>query len=366
MSVYIHSIATANPPYKYEQSQVRDFVKEQLPAGSMAQRITHRVYTSSGIETRYSAIPDLFEKYDGESFFRKDSEQKLQTPDTKFRNDWYIRHSKPLFTEVCKNALEESEFSTKDITHLITVSCTGFYAPGPDYFIVRELGLNVSVQRYHLGFMGCYAAFPAMRLAKSICESQPDAVVLIADLELCSIHLQFKEDSDSIISGSVFADGAAGMVISSRKPQLGIEILALETSLTNSEEQDMAWTIGNTGFDMVLSAYVPRIIEAELGSLINPFLEKHKLSKADLDTWAVHPGGKSILQKTEQSLGINAEQLKFSYSILNEFRNMSSATILFILEKILNDQSIQNSTFPALAFGPGLTVEFGLLKKISS
>lgn len=366
MSVYIHSIATGNPPYRYDQSQVREFVKEQFPVDSVAKRITHRVYTSSGIDTRFSAIPDLFEEHDGESFFRKDGDQKLQTPDTKFRNDWYITHSKPLFTDVCKKALSESEFSAQDVTHLITVSCTGFFAPGPDYFIVRDLGLNVSVQRYHIGFMGCYAAFPAMRLAKAICESQNEAVVLIADLELCSIHLQFKEDADSIISGSVFADGAAGMVISAQKPKKGFEISALDTSITDSGEQDMAWTIGNSGFDMILSAYVPRIIEAELGNLINPFLEKHKLLKKDIETWAVHPGGKAILQKTEQSLQIDSEKLKFSYSILNEYGNMSSATILFILKKILEDESIQNTTFPAMAFGPGLTIEFGLIKKISS
>ena len=366
MSVYIHSIATGNPPYKYAQSQVREFVKEQLPADSIAKRITHRVYTSSGIETRYSAIPDLFEQHEGESFFREESDKKLQIPDTKFRNDWYIKHSKPLFTEVSKKALNDSGFSAKDVTHLITVSCTGFYAPGPDYFIVRELGLNVSVHRYHIVFMGCYAAFPAMRLAKAICNSQADAVVLIADLELCSIHLQFKEDTDSIISGSVFADGAAGMVISAKKPKNGFEILALDTSITDSGEQDMAWTIGNSGFDMVLSAYVPRIIEAELGDLINPFLEKHKLLKENIQTWAVHPGGKAILQKTEQSLNISSEKLAFSYSILSEYGNMSSATILFILQKILKDESIQNTIFPALAFGPGLTVEFGLIKKISS
>jgi len=366
MSVYIHSIATGNPPYKYAQTQVREFVKEQLPAESIAKRITHRVYTSSGIDTRYSAIPDLFEQHKGESFFRKNDEQKLQTPDTKFRNDWYIKHSKPLFTEVSKKALNDSGFSAKDVTHLITVSCTGFYAPGPDYFIVRELGLNVSVHRYHIGFMGCYAAFPAMRLAKAICESQANAVVLIADLELCSIHLQFKEDADSIISGSVFADGAAGMVLSAQKPKIGFEILALDTSLTDTGEQDMAWTIGNSGFDMTLSAYVPRIIEAELGNLINPFLKNHTLLKENIEIWAVHPGGKAILQKTEQALQIESEKLRCSYSILQEYGNMSSATILFILQKILEDKSIQNSTFPAMAFGPGLTIEFGLMKKISS
>lgn len=363
MSVFIHSIATANPKYAYNQDQVREFIKKQYPDGSMAQRVVHKVYSSSGIQNRYSVIPDVLEPSTDTPFFRHDGDSALQLPGTKFRNDWYIKESRALFTTVCGQALENSSFSKQDVTHVITVSCTGFYAPGPDFYIVKDLGLNESVQRFHIGFMGCYAAFTAFRMAKTICESNPNAVVLIGDLELCSIHLQFNENTDSIVSGSVFADGAAGVVISSKeKTQNGIEILGLETAITEKGESDMAWTIGDNGFDMVLSAYVPRIIGSELDKVIFPWLKKYQIDPKQVKNWAIHPGGMAVLKKSEQALGISSDKLQASYSILRQYGNMSSVTILFILQELL--ASNHKEIIPAMAFGPGLTVEFGIFRFI--
>ena len=364
MSTYIHSIATTNPPYKQVQQEVREFMKTQFPEGSMAQRVVHKVYASSGIETRYSVIADLHEENPEFPFFHKESDGSITLPDTKLRNDYYTRFARPLLKDACSKALAKSSYSNENITHVITVSCTGFFAPGPDYYLVRDLGLSKSTQRFHIGFMGCYAAFTALRLADSICSSNPDAVVLIGDIELCTLHLQFKQETDSIVSGSVFGDGAAGVIVSAKKPEKGLLIKALETIITEEGEEDMAWTIGNNGFDMVLSSYVPKILGAEISNVILPFLEKNNIPKSSIQEWAIHPGGKAILDKCEQALELRPEQLQTARNVLNDVGNMSSVTILFILERIMQQQKDVNTTFPAMAFGPGLTVEFGLFEKV--
>lgn len=363
MSVFIHSIATCNPNQAYTQQEALEFIKQQYPEGSMAQRIVHRIYTHSDIETRYSVIEDIRQKEAEHPFFDFNDAGERIWPDTKKRNDLYTLHARGLLKKACSTALQHSGYQPKDITHLITVSCTGFYAPGPDYHLIKDLELSHSVQRYHIGFMGCYAAFTALRLAKNICEAQPEAVVLIGDIELCSLHLQAKNETDAILSASIFADGCAGLVVSAQSPKNGLKILDLAADLLPTGEADMAWTIGNQGFDMVLTSYVPKILEAELGKIINPYLEKLGLAKCDFPWWAIHPGGKAILDKAEQALNLQEHHLKPSRDILREFGNMSSVTILYILKRIMEDKT-SGKPFPAIAFGPGLTVEMGVFETV--
>ncbi len=254
----------------------------------------------------------------------------------------------------------------KDITHVITVSCTGFFAPEPGFHIIKQLGLSPSTQRFHLGFMGCFAAFPAMKMAKSFCESHPDANVLIVCLELCSIHLQASEATDHLISASVFADGAGGLIISNKKPAgSGFELKKFSTSIAEKSEKDMAWTIGDTGFEMVLSTYVPDIIESNLQNAIRPLFEDFALLPSEIDRWALHPGGRAILDKVQKSFALDDEHLASSRKTLANFGNMSSVTILFVLADLLQQKSPKKSeSVLAMAFGPGLTIESGLLNKI--
>jgi predicted naringenin-chalcone synthase len=223
-----------------------------------------------------------------------------------------------------------------------------------------------STQRFHLGFMGCFAAFPAMKMAKSFCESEPGATVLIVCLELCSIHLQASEATDNLISASVFADGAAGTLVHSKKPENSpaFELSQFATSIAGDSEGDMAWTIGDTGFDMVLSTYVPDIIESNLAAAIQPLFVDYDLNPKQIRHWAVHPGGRAILDKVQKNLELGEKMLTSSRKILNEFGNMSSATILFVLSDILQ-KSQKDDAEPvlAMAFGPGLTIESGLLFK---
>jgi predicted naringenin-chalcone synthase len=361
MPAYIHQISTAVPENFYTQEFAREFMKEHVAERDAHKRMLHRIYAMSAIDKRHSVITDFEDGAESGIYFDR-SANRFLSPSTGKRNELYTREARRLFTTTARKTLVDSGFSSDQVTHVITVSCTGFFAPGPDYFIVRELGLSPAVRRYHIGFMGCYAAFNAIKMAESVCIENPEAVVLVVCLELCTIHLQNRSDTDAMISASVFADGAAGMVISSRpveKNRPALEISKLETTLTPQGEQDMAWTIGDSGFDMILSTYVPDIIEANLDDLLRPLLKPGAGTDA-FSYWAVHPGGRAILDKVEQSLKLDKRQIAPSRQVLRDYGNMSSATILFVLEQILYHGESRDKPFVAMAFGPGLTVETGI------
>jgi predicted naringenin-chalcone synthase len=335
-------------------------MKKYVGADRKTQAIIHRIYTQSGISKRHSVIEDFTPNGNGSLFFNG---QIKQQPGTATRNKVYAREAKELFVDTARKLTADNpHFSSDEITHVITVSCTGFYAPGPDYDIVKALNLKPSTQRFHVGFMGCYAAFPAMKMAQSFCTSDPNAVVLLVSAELCTLHFQFKNDVDNLLSGSVFADGAAGMLISSKKPKTkAFKINGFVSSLASNGEKDMAWTIGDTGFDMVLSTYVPDIIRDNLDTAIQPLFKQYQLAKQDINHWAIHPGGRSILDKIEQSQKLNPEMLTASRTTLANYGNMSSATILFVLKKLLENSPEPGQNILSMAFGPGLTIESGLL-----
>lgn len=360
MPVFIHDIATSVPPFSNDQQHIREVMKKHIATDRKSEAIIHRIYTQSGIEKRHSVVEDFAPNQNGNLFFNG---QVKTEPGTAARNKVYEQESKKLFVDVGRQLLADNpHISSDEITHVITVSCTGFFAPGPDYEVVKNLGLKPSTQRFHVGFMGCYAAFPALKMARSFCVSDPDAVVLLISAELCTLHFQFKKDVDNLLSGSVFADGAAGMIVSSRPPKKqSLEINQFASSLAPKGEKDMAWTIGDSGFDMILSTYVPDIIRENLEPVIQPLYDQYQLSRDDIDFWALHPGGRSILDKIEQTLELDPHQISASRQTLAEFGNMSSATVLFVLEKLLDSNLQGGQKILSMAFGPGLTIESGLL-----
>ncbi len=366
MAVYIQNISTVVPERSYDQDFLRDRMKEYISDKEITQRIIHRIYSKSGINKRHTVIPDFNANGDPRFFFQEDG--TLSVPSTGDRNELYTHKAKELFVETARQTIADNpSVDRNDITHVITVSCTGFFAPEPGFEIIQQLGLATSTQRFHLGFMGCFAAFPAMKMAKSFCESQPNANVLIVCLELCTIHLQPSEVTDNLISASVFADGAAGTIINSKKPQASnsFELTQFVTSIAQESEKDMAWTIGDTGFDMVLSTYVPDIIKSNLAQSIQPLFEDYQLTPSDISHWALHPGGRAILDKVQQSFNLVDDQISPSRQVLADYGNMSSATILFVLKELLNQPaSKKREAVLAMAFGPGLTIESGLLQKI--
>lgn len=373
-SARIQALATAVPSVILKQDEVRDVFDAQPGLSRLAHRLLGAAFNSSGIETRHTVLEEL--QLDRRStapvFFDADA-QLLLTPSTKVRNDLYITEATRLYVDTARDALTRCPgIRPADVTHVVTVSCTGFFAPGPDFMLVRELGLSPAAQRYHLGFMGCYASMPALRLAKSFCDADPSAVVLVVSVELCTLHVRSSNDSDQIIASSLFSDGAGAAVVSardlgSRGPQL--ELDAFETIITPVGEGDMAWTIGDEGFEMVLSTYVPQIIDEHVTDALQPlFAHEAGLHEHPAETirhWAIHPGGRSILDKVETRMGLEAEQLRASRDVLRDFGNMSSATILFVLQHILEaagDTAAGDADrICAMAFGPGLTVETALM-----
>jgi len=359
MSIYIHDIATSVPPYASDQQHIREVMKKHVGTDRKSSAIIHRIYSQSGIQKRHSVIEDFTSNTHGELFFNG---QVKNEPGTSARNAIYERESKKLFVDVARHLLADNpSISSNEITHVITVSCTGFFAPGPDLEIVKALDLKPSTQRFHVGFMGCYAAFPALKMAESFCKADPNANVLLVSAELCTIHFQLKNDIDSLLSGSVFADGAAGALISTKKPQeSGFEFNQFASALAPNGEKDMAWTIGDNGFDMVLSSYIPDLIQENIGKVVQPIYDQYSIENEDIDHWAIHPGGRSILDKAEQALDLDPSQIEASRKVLAEFGNMSSATVLFVMKKLLQSDLSSGEKIIAMAFGPGLTIESGL------
>lgn len=361
MSSYIHSIQTSVPQYSYHQNELRDRMKEIVPGSERDERIIHHIYSRSGIQTRYSVVDDFRKTGSHQLFFNGQG----ATPGTASRNDTYIKEGRKLFVDVANKLIKNSEFTPNDITHLITVSCTGFYAPGPDYDIIKSLGLSPKTERYHLGFMGCYAAIPALKMADQICRANKDANVMVVSVELCTLHFQANPKMDDLLSASVFADGGSGAIVSTREPnQTSYQIDGFASAITEKGKDDMAWSIGDTGFNMILSNYIPDLLEEGLHPFLDPVLKQYQLTLDDIDLWGVHPGGRAILDKVQKTFSLPDGALSSSRNVLSNYGNMSSATVLFVLKEILDMPSkSDNGRTLAMAFGPGLTLESALLTK---
>lgn len=366
MPVFIHDILSANPEMYFEQKVARDILKTKLGGDRKVRSVLHAIYTNSGIEKRHTVLDDALDKSPN-SFFNRAFSKKIEGPTTEERNRIYTEASTKLFLDIGQKLLQRNpSTSASDITHVITVSCTGFYAPGPDFELVKRLGLNPSTQRYHLGFMGCYAAFPALKMAEAFCKADPNATVLVICTELCTLHFQNKTDLDNLVAASVFADGSAGVLVSSKEPETkGFRMDGFASSLAYEGEKDMAWTIGDTGFDMILSSYVPDIIESNIVDIISPLLQEFEMTKKEVGIWAVHPGGRAIIDKIVKAMELSEQQVQSSRKILANFGNMSSATVLFVLEDILNRSPENGTRVLPIAFGPGLTIESGLFTSVA-
>ncbi|MCC5847695.1 MAG: type III polyketide synthase [Verrucomicrobia bacterium] len=365
MPVHLHAIQTWNPPTAYTQDEASARVEAQFD-NKRFRRILRHVYRHSGIETRHSAV-GVFGQSDKTTLFHDRGDGRWSNPGTGDRNKAFIEVSKTASVELARKTLNSAPgFAAADITHVITASCTGFYTPGPDYHIVRGLELSPEVERFHLGFMGCYAAFPALRMARSLCQNDPNAVVLIECLELCSLHLQLETDNEeALVSGSLFADGAGCALVSGRPPapgQNGYELQSLASTLTPNGEDSMAWEIGNHGYEIVLSSYVPQILGDNIRNAILPHLQKLNWEIPAVDFWAAHPGGKAILDQISKALDLNSADLDIARNVLRDYGNMSSATIFFLLQKGLENLEPGPRT-AAMAFGPGLTVELALMER---
>jgi len=368
MPTYLHALETWTPPVSYTQEEASERVQAQFD-DKRTRRILRHIYKQSAIDTRHTAVGE-FGRDDPKALFADRGDGRWTNPGTGDRNRHYAEVSRAASVELARRTLDAAPgFDPQHVTHVVTASCTGFYNPGPDYHIIRGLGLSPTVERFNLGFMGCYAAFPALRMAHTICRDNPDAVVLIQCMELCSLHLQLNPDNpETLVAGSLFADGAGGALVSARPPatgQPGYRIRRLCSTLTPNGEDTMAWDIGNHGYEIVLSGYVPRILGDNIRNTLLPALAQTDWTPDDVDFWCVHPGGKAILDRIADALDLAPHDLDIARDILRRYGNMSSATIFFLLQQGLADPHTGPRT-AAMAFGPGLTVEMGFLEKCGS
>jgi len=359
VSATIRAIGTAVPRTSIDQSAVRDLFRTQPGASRLAQRIVGAAFDGSAVDTRHTVLPELDPAAPSGAF--RDDHGQVVSPSTGARNDAYRVLAPPLFVASADDALTRSGVAADDVTHLVTVSCTGFTQPGPDLAIVEQLGLRRDVFRQHVGFMGCCAAFPALRIAAAFAEADPGAVVLVVCAELCTLHVRTSDDPDQIVSNSVFGDGAAAAVVTADGP--GLRIDAFATTVVPEGASEMAWNIGDEGFEMVLSTAVPKLIGEHVGRSVAPLLEGAPAD--DVAVWAVHPGGRAILDRTEEALALPASALAASRTVLREHGNMSSATVLFVLAEALRTGVRDGEPVIALAFGPGLTVEAARLTAVT-
>jgi predicted naringenin-chalcone synthase len=347
----IQSIGVAVPAYCHKQDDILHFMQKVYAADEVEKRKLRFLYQQSGIANRYSVLSDYSRPIKEWKFYPQ-SENLEPFPSLEQRMTAYNKWAPQLSVDAVRDCLD-GKCSPKEITHLITVSCTGMSAPGLDIQLMELLDLKKSIFRTSVNFMGCYAAIHAMKLADAICKTC-DARVLIVCTELCTLHFQREPTMDNIASSLLFGDGAAAMLLSSQTE--GVRLEGFYSEVVSKGKRDMAWEISSTGFLMTLSGYVPDLIEEDFEGVVSRALAANNVQQHEVTDWCIHPGGKRILQAIEKSMHLEPAHLSASYDVLNRYGNMSSATILFVLQSLLKGNRCDEKIFGA-AFGPGLTVE---------
>jgi predicted naringenin-chalcone synthase len=351
------SIGTANPEYGIDQLSIHAFMETLYNANADERKKLKLLYERSGIAQRYSVVPDYNLDLQKRELFAF-THNLEPFPSLEKRMELYHQYAAPLAVKAVNNAFQNQTISLADVTHLITVSCTGMSAPGLDLQLLELLHLPMHTHRTSVNFMGCYAAVHALKIADAIATAQPNAVVVIASVELCTLHFQKTTDYDNLTANALFADGAAACIITGNNvasPKT-IKLTGFYSEVFVSGKQDMAWQLSSTGFLMTLSAYIPKLIESNIAAFMDKALAHYELPLADVNAWCIHPGGRKILEALSTQLQLQPNALQHSYAVLKEYGNMSSPTILYVFKKMLEDDSIQGNIVGA-AFGPGLTME---------
>ncbi len=351
----IIAIGTANPAHRHQQNDIMRFMLDANTPDEKTRKLLPVLYHRSGIDTRYSVFPDFSLAHDQWDFFGN----AHTMPSLEKRMAFYNQEAVKLSVSAIEDCLNMANI--QEITHLITVTCTGLSAPGLDIQLVQALNLSPTIVRTSVNFMGCYAALHALKIADAFCRADSSAKVLVVCTELCTLHFQKSNDVDAILSSTLFADGSAACLISGDNEAKGLEIRHFYSQIALGGQEDMAWQLSSTGFLMTLSSHVPKLIKQEIKNLLENSLQKLGLNTEHITDWAIHPGGKNILEAVETSLELDSDSLNESYEVLKNFGNMSSPTILFVLKKMM--ESDKTGNIFAVAFGPGITMESVILER---
>jgi alpha-pyrone synthase len=326
------------------------------------------IYAGTGIARRYiclgrPVVEDIRnDTYLSGSPFLPTGEPGERGPTTRQRMEIYEREAPPLALKASANALSNAATLPSEITHLVTVSCTGFAAPGFDIALINELGLSPTIHRTHVGFMGCHAALNGLRVANAFAATDPNARVLVCSVELCSLHYHYGWDPPKVVANALFADGSGAVVgrRTEKSPEGTWQLVASGSHLVPEAADAMTWTIGDHGFGMTLSKRIPEVIGARLRPWLDEWLAEQGVRVADVKSWAIHPGGPKILDSAAGALGLSVDAVWASREVLSEYGNMSSATVLFILKRLIDSGA--EGPCVALGFGPGLNVEVALFQ----
>ncbi len=404
MSFAIHGLGIAHPPDAVTAEDGLGLARVLAGPDVRTSTWLGPIYANSGIARRFQVIGGpvvgdvLNGTTDSGSPFLPSAENEGVGPTTGERMEIYAQEAGPLALRASASALAEAGFAPESLTHLVTVSCTGFVAPGVDFALITSLGLKPTVARTHVGFMGCHGALNGLRVANAFASSNPAARVLVCAVELSSLHYYYGSAADKLIANAIFADGAAAVVGCAEEPlpatpspkkgggareeatassPSGLSpppflgegvagrgfsrpwsLAASGSCLIPDSVADMSWTVGDHGFEMSLSRRVPRLIATHLKPWLGAWLGDNGLSLADVRSWAIHPGGPKIVSAVEESLSLSVEALKPSRSVFAEYGNMSSPTVLFILRRLREENAPRPCV--ALGFGPGLVAEAAL------
>jgi len=314
------------------------------------------LYQHSGIDYRYSVVPDYSRGIKDWKFYPA-SENLEPFPSLEQRMELFDKYAGTLSVAAIRNCIN-GFIEGNQITHLVTVSCTGMSAPGLDLQVLDLMDLPRNIYRTSVNFMGCYAAIHALKIADAICKSEKKAKVMIVCTELCTLHFQKEHTIDNITSSLLFGDGsAAALVVNDEHEATGLQLDHFYSEVITRGKKDMAWELSSSGFLMTLSGYVPELLEEDFSPLVMRALEKAGIKKHEITRWCVHPGGKRILDAIHKSLELTNGELHHCYTVLKEFGNMSSATILFVLKRIMKEPFSKQEKIFGAAFGPGLTME---------
>ena len=358
VKLHLAGLGTAVPPRVLQQADAAESSGAFCAADAKQARALGMLYGRSGVDTRNMVVvrADRGTLEDRVPFYPAARGPEDRGPTTGQRMAWYEAEAPPLAEEAARRALEDASTGADTITHLVTVSCTGFFSPGLDAVLINALELPPTVHRTHVGFMGCHGALNGLRVAASQA-GEAEARILLCAVELCSLHFAYGWDSEMLVANTLFADGAAAVVgvPVENGSTSGWSVQAQGTFLMPESSEAMSWRIGDHGFRMTLSAAVPELIRTNLGGWLSGWLRSQGLGLEDVRSWAVHPGGPRILEAVEDAVALENGALDVSRDVLRGHGNMSSPTVLFVLERLRT----AGAELPcvALAFGPGLVVE---------
>jgi predicted naringenin-chalcone synthase len=357
------SIGTAVPKHLTPQATILEFMHSAYYSDTASRKL-NILFNHSGIDQRYSVLPDFDKKRNRHVFFngvpsKADVEDKMNV---------FKQEALPLAVSAIQELFRNMKASPSDlpVTHLITVTCTGLYSPGLDVALIKELDLPNDIFHTAVNFMGCNAAFHALKMADLIVRSNPDANVLIVCVELCTLHFQPKNNPDHLLSNTIFGDGAAAVLVTDdvraeAEKYEGFKLEGFYSLVLNEGKSLMGWDLAASNFEMTLNAGIPSFIGKEASYIVGKIIQHFSISPESIHEWAIHPGGKRILDTIQNELQLPQHKMKHSYQVLKEYGNMSSPTILFVLNELIKKGAEENKTILSIGFGPGLSIESALL-----